>query len=138
LLAELAAAMGVGATALLGLLALVVATARLDDQARERALARHAAEQRLVEIAALDRAGFDAAFAAGANAALLQLDLPELPPAPGRAAAGLVTIEPAPGGPDFAGATLFRVRVEVAWRGAAGDETLALEALVRPAGGGGP
>jgi hypothetical protein len=140
LLVEVIVAIGVGATALLSLVALVAATARLDAQSRERALARRAAESRLAEIAALDRASFAAALAGGAAAAILSFDVPGLAPLEGRLCAGAVTVDPPAGDPAFPGATLFGIHVEVAWSAAAGPETLALDALVRPgtAAGGRP
>ena len=140
LLAELAVAIGVGATALFGIFGLVAASVRLDGQSHERALARRAAEQRIVEIAALDHESFRAAFAAGAASTLLTLDVAGLTPGAGRASAGTVTIDPPPGDAAFEEAGLFSVRVDVAWRGTSGEESLALGALVRPAPsrGGGP
>jgi hypothetical protein len=137
ILAEVAIATGLGAVAVLGVLAIVVAARRLDRATAELALARRAAEARLSELAALDDEAFRASLAGGDAAAILRLDVPGLAPPSVGEPVGRVTIDPAPGDPRFERAALFRVRIALAWRSETGRAHLVLEALLRPERDGG-
>lgn len=132
-------ASGIASVALLGLVALLPLTLSLNAAAKERNLARAAADQRLVEVTSMDGAAFRAMISSLPPGGTLTFGVADLAAPPGAPAVGTITILPAPGTPAAASALLFEVRAVCRWRGRGGAGSVEIAALYHPGDrGGGP